>query len=108
MMVKAQDKPKPEPPKPVFQVPMDKDIPVTITFKLKAYELSDFLNVEQKGTNAISQATDLTAAQASSILAVHSAVQDSINRVLLRHWLSYYKAQEKMFKDTLGKHAKAP
>jgi len=99
------DKPK-EQPKPVFQLPMDKDIPVTITFKLKAYELNDYIYVLQNGPQKVMSSNDLKASEATTMLAVYNAIADSVNRVLARHWLEYYKAQQKAFNDTIGKHGR--
>lgn len=109
IVVNAQDnKPatKPPPVKPVFQVPMDKDIPVTLTLKLKALQLNDYVFVLQNGAEKITHSQKLTASQATEIINTYNLIADSINRVLSRHWLEYYRAQQKVFNDTVGKHGK--
>lgn len=99
--------PPPDKPKPVFQVPLVKDVPMDIVLHLKAYQVNDYIFVEQNGIQAIFSSDKITAARASGFQINHQAVIDSINKAVLSQWTSFYKTEEKAWQDTLGKGAPA-
>lgn len=87
-------------PKPVkrFTISATDDVAVNFKIKLKAYQVTDYIFVEQNGLQSVTSSTTISAARAQGYAINHQAVMDSLNNHLVKDWNSFYKAQEERFK----------